>query len=285
MVALGKLVDFFSISTESGKALKALFESLFQPLADGAPGILSKIERLMLGMVIGALKIGIAVKAAAAAFDFDLGPFEAWPDLGKVGEYVAYAVVGAFAAMAAVVAAAAYPYYSVIDAIMQLKTGWDAGKAAMDDFVTKVGIVWGRLNFGQIASDLIDGFVKGIKEGISRAVAAVEEMASAAAKAAKNKLKIFSPSRVFADIGDNVAQGFAGGVEDGTPDAAAAVRSLVEPPDLPALSASSGSGATVTFAAGSIVIQAADGSEAGDLFVARVTELLEGLGMQVGAPA
>jgi hypothetical protein len=76
----------------------------------------------MLGMVIGALKIGIAVKAAAAAFDFDLGPFEAWPDIGKVGEMVAYAVVGAFVAMAAVVAAAAYPYYSVINAIAQLQT-------------------------------------------------------------------------------------------------------------------------------------------------------------------
>lgn len=285
MVGLGKVVDFFDTSTESGKALKALFEGLFGPLAESAGGVFTKIERLMLGMVIGALKIGIAVKQAAATFDFDLGAFESWPDIGKVGEMVAYAVVGAFAAMAAVVAAAAYPYYSVINAIAQLQVAWAAGKAAMDEFVMQVGIIWSRLDFGAIATNLIDGFVNGIKAGISRAVAAVSEMASAARKAAVDMLDIGSPSRVFAQLGQWTAEGFAGGVEDGTPDAQRAMTTLVEPPESPTVSGRSGGGATVTFAAGAIVIQAADGTDAADRFVERLTSALEEMGLQMGAVA
>jgi chemotaxis protein histidine kinase CheA len=285
IAALDKIADFFSVSTVSGKALKALFESMFQPMIDAAVEAFPKVERFMLGLVIGALKIGIAVKKASKEFGFDLGAFENWPEIGKVGEMVAYAVVGAFAAMALAVAAAAAPYYAVIDAIAQLKTGWDEGKKGLEEFVLQVGIIWGRLDFGAIATNLIDGFVKGIKAGIARAVAAVEQLATEAVNAAKNKLKVFSPSRVFEDIGGFVAEGFAGGVDDGAGMAQASMSAMVEPPDAPAFAGGSGGGAVVTFAAGSVVINAADGTDAADRFIERLTAALEGMGMQVGAPA
>lgn len=284
IAGLSKLADFFSISSESGRALKVLFESLFQPLTDAATGILPKVERFMLGLVIGALKVGIAVKQAAAEFDFDLGAFENWPEVGKVGEIAAYAIVGAFAAMALAVTAAAYPYYAVVDAIMQLQTAWSAGKTAMDEFVMQVGIIWDRLDFGAIATNLIDGFVKGIKDGISKAVAAVESLATEAVNAAKAKLKVFSPSRVFEDIGGFVAEGFAGGVDDGAPMAQASMAALVDPPTVRAGSGGGG-GAVVTFQAGAIVINAADGADAADMFMDRLLEALEGAGFTVGAPA
>ncbi len=284
MAGLGRLVDFFDTSTASGKALKALFEGIFGPLAANAEGVFQKVERLMLGMVIGALKIGIAVKQAAAAFDFELGAFENWPDVGKVGELVAYAVVGAFAAMAAVVAAAAYPYYSVINAIAQLQAAWSAGKVAMDEFVTQVGIVWSRLDFGQIASDLIDGFVKGIKDGASRAVGAMSELATSVSGAFTLPMKINSPSKLFEQYGKWTTEGFTDGVDDGAPDVRSSMAALVDPPELRNAPTRAGGGATITI--GTINV---NGVENADDIPGRLREALleffEGTAAQVGAPA
>jgi hypothetical protein len=60
------------------------------------------------------------------------------------------------------------------------------------------------------------GFADGISKGTKGAVKAAKKMANKAAKAAKKELKIKSPSRVFAQIGDYCTQGFANGVEDGS---------------------------------------------------------------------
>jgi chemotaxis protein histidine kinase CheA len=284
MAGLGKLVDFFDTSTASGRALKALFEAMFKPVAHAVGAILPKVERFLLGMVIGALKVGIAVKQMAAEFDFDLGAFDAWPDAAALGEAAAWMVATAIAAVGAAILIAAESVNTTMKIWDGLKTAWDTVVGAADKTVSRIKMIWGLLDFRSIASSLIDGFVEGIKAGISRAVGAVKEMADAAVKAAKDKLKVFSPSRVFEGIGGFVAEGFAAGVDDGAPAAQRSMADLVEPPRAPGGSGGT-SGAVVTFQAGAIVINAADGTDAADQFMDRLLAALEGAGFAVGAPA
>lgn len=60
------------------------------------------------------------------------------------------------------------------------------------------------------------GFTQGIKDNINNAANAAARMAQAASDAAKQNLKVHSPSRVFANIGRFVSLGFAKGVVDNT---------------------------------------------------------------------
>lgn len=61
--------------------------------------------------------------------------------------------------------------------------------------------------------DLVDGLIRGVENMAGAAADAVKKVASGIVNAAKSVLKIFSPSAVFADIGENVALGMAGGIE------------------------------------------------------------------------
>ena len=59
---------------------------------------------------------------------------------------------------------------------------------------------------------LVQGFAAGISSNSFRAVIAATAMANAAKQAAKNALKINSPSKVFRAIGTSVPEGFAQGI-------------------------------------------------------------------------
>jgi TP901 family phage tail tape measure protein len=60
--------------------------------------------------------------------------------------------------------------------------------------------------------DIINGLVKGIENAAGNAVNAVKKVGSDITGAAKDVLKIFSPSQVFSDIGSNVSLGLAQGI-------------------------------------------------------------------------
>jgi TP901 family phage tail tape measure protein len=64
--------------------------------------------------------------------------------------------------------------------------------------------------------DLINGLIKGVEDAAKGAADAVKNVASDMVKAAKSELKIFSPSRVFAEIGGNVGAGLVQGVQGST---------------------------------------------------------------------
>jgi hypothetical protein len=66
--ALGRLVSMFDVATGSGKTMKFLFESVFQPLIDKADAAAYIIEAVFLGMQIAALKVYIGLKPAIKAF-------------------------------------------------------------------------------------------------------------------------------------------------------------------------------------------------------------------------
>ena len=68
-------------------------------------------------------------------------------------------------------------------------------------------------SFYSAGSYLVSGFAAGIKDNTYKAEAQAIAMANAAEKAAKEALKINSPSKVFRAIGYSVPEGFAMGIE------------------------------------------------------------------------
>ena len=69
-----------------------------------------------------------------------------------------------------------------------------------------------RKYFYQAGGSLVEGFANGISQDTWKAEAAAKAMAEAAATAAKNALKINSPSKIFEKIGSGVPEGFVKGV-------------------------------------------------------------------------
>ena len=67
-------------------------------------------------------------------------------------------------------------------------------------------------SFYSAGSYVAGGFSSGIRANIQSAASAAARMASAASNAARQNLKIHSPSRVFKEIGSYVPQGFAQGI-------------------------------------------------------------------------
>jgi hypothetical protein len=68
-------------------------------------------------------------------------------------------------------------------------------------------------SFKSAGSYLVAGFAAGITENTFTAKAKAKAMAEAALQAAKDALKINSPSKVFREIGTSVPEGFAMGIE------------------------------------------------------------------------
>lgn len=80
----------------------------------------------------------------------------------------------------------------------------------------------------QAGKDLVMGFVNGIKSLAGAALSAARDLAASAINAVKDKLKIFSPSKVMIELGEFFSEGFAGGVRKGTKSALEAVGELME---------------------------------------------------------
>lgn len=82
-----------------------------------------------------------------------------------------------------------------------------------------------------------EAIAEGIRAGIAGAAGAVaagaRAMAQNAVAAAQSELKIYSPSRVFMEIGEQVGDGFTAGIDNRLADAEDVLRSLVSTPDIP----------------------------------------------------
>ncbi|APU89265.1 putative phage tail protein [Virus Rctr16k] len=153
-----------------------------------------------------------------------------------------------------------------------------AGAAALVVMFANVGAAFdeafGVLDFEKLTGDLkaagtrlgtalVDGFVVGINTGTPRVTSAVFGLGSAATGGLTSALKIRSPSKVFAGLGDMTAAGFAQGVDLGAPQVDSAVTSMVAPPSAPSLGGST-TNQSVTFSP-TIIVQGGDGSNTSEI--------------------
>lgn len=98
------------------------------------------------------------------------------------------------------------------------QAGIAAGAAS--HLVSSAGSVGGSLygHFHSIGRSASQGLADGINSGLGAAWRAANSLAEAAEKAAKAKLKVNSPSKVFIAIGGSVGEGFVMGIERGVSD-------------------------------------------------------------------
>lgn len=287
LAGMAKLVGLFDSSTESGRAMKVLFESVFQPLIDAIP--FAAIERFFLQMVIGGLKVGIAIKRISKEFDdIDTSGLDGW---GETASGVATATYELADALGIVSAASA----SMTGAFQAVKWGLSALGAVIGnvkrDIDTLVTIVRGAASglsdigsqFETVGANIINGIVAGIKAGASKVVSSITDVASSAVSAAKEALDIASPSRVFEKIGGYIPAGMVQGIDGGVDDVGRSLDSMVEAPE-PSGFATRGGGAKITIE--QLIINGVEGAaDVPRLLADQLADLLDGISIQTGAEA
>lgn len=194
---MSKLVDLFDENSASGKAIKFIFESIFQPLIDGADEAATAVEAFVLGFLIGAMKLYLALRPAIKAVEefFGLDGSELEIDfktITQVGEALApvllavAAVVGgvllvAFLAIGAAIAAQVAVWYGVykvvglvIDIFGAFVSGIEAVASAIYDAF--VGVITPIIDYFQGEIDLTEAatrIVMGIVDGFLGVAGAV----------------------------------------------------------------------------------------------------------------
>lgn len=263
LAGIAKLVALFDANTVSGKALQALLGALFSPLGNNATGVFTKIERFMLGMELGALRVMIAAKKVSKALGFDTSSMSSFIDLGTVGESVA-------AALAIGIVAIGLALYAVVAPIQLLSAAWDglvvAAKAAwtaittaVDDAVTALKAI----DLSQVGKDMVAGLVKGVKAATPSVGSAFGAIGVIAEASLRKESKTHSPSEVFADVGEDMGAGVPVGLERSAPRVERAIERLVAVPSAPQLKAATtaAQGGSITISVGDIVVSGVQGAE------------------------
>jgi hypothetical protein len=216
--ALDAVLKLFEENGVAGRALRKVMESVFQPLFDSIGKNQKVVTAFFKGATIAALMFVLVVlklkNALKGAFEgTGIDPFTAALMLGAMAAMlflVPLIVLGTWATVLATLIM--MPVTNIIALANAFKAGYDK-------------IV--ELGWGDIATNIIDGIVSGIKAGAAKVVGAITDMGNAALEAGKKVFEIASPSRKFRrDIGRQLPAGAAGGVEDGTPQLKAAVVSM-----------------------------------------------------------
>jgi hypothetical protein len=295
--ALNEVTQLLSANTSSGRALKTMFEALFNPMLDGLQSAGPLAKRFFQGAIIAALELTIAVLKIGIwfkrTFGADvLGGIDKTSLALKAGMLVVSMLAGALivtAAAAGLLAAALG--LVIISALIMTAPLWLA-VAAFVWLGSKVGELVEKmigLDWNAVGQSLVDGLLGSIVRGSVRVIDAVRGLAINMKDAMKDALGIASPSRVFASLGVQIPRGLAAGVEAGAPAAQSAVDGLVRVPSVaPAGGAAgrSGEGArTVSIAEIHIHASTSDPQELAESFRDQVARLFEDLAIEMGAPA
>jgi hypothetical protein len=309
---LQTLVALFDSSSVAGKALKFLFETMFQPLINHAQEAAYVVEAFYLGVLIGAVKMYIAIKPAIKAVSELLGfndtsLTDALSFAKKAGEllFPVFAVlavgVGLFtAAIAAVLGIAlALPAILIAPFVLLASVAANAGTAIANGILGAIQFLK-SIDLGQVGRDLMMGLVNGITGSAGAVLNAIGGAVKGAISSAKSLLGIASPSKVFAELGGYTVEGFAGGVEDGAPDAQAAMAAVVSPPAAggglaafsspsdsaaPAAKGGGGGGATVDLSGSVWNISGVKDAEDLESRIGEIwTRIVEGDALSLGAP-
>lgn len=219
----------FDETTASGRVMKGLFETVFQPLVDGAAAAFPYISLFIQQFINQGLKIAIAFKPVVTAVSelFGIEPNDAMTYTMKAAEVAATALaisVGSVIAVFAVLGLAAQQVGSAFLA------AWAMAKAAwtgVSDAVTSAIDTIKGMSLADVGAMLIDGFVNGIKSGAGKVRAAVGELGSLAKGALMTAIDAGSPAREFMDPGRFTAQGYAIGIEEGSAEVEQSISNMI----------------------------------------------------------
>ncbi|MFA5706310.1 MAG: hypothetical protein WDA41_08150 [Candidatus Neomarinimicrobiota bacterium] len=300
---LSTLVGLFDSSTASGRAMKAAFAAVFQPIADGAQQAAWVIEAFVLGVLIGMTKLYIkmrpALDAIAELFAFERPELEdVLKEITKAGEILAPTLLAIGAVLGAVTAAVLAVGGAFAGSfLLSIHAAVSAAQTLVKivvGVVNTIRSVLGGVDLGGVGGDIMGGLARGITGAAGAVVGAMKAAITSAIKSAKSLLGIASPSRVFAELGGYTGEGFAGGVDEAAPDAQAALANMVAPPavelPVPGIERAAGSvgepSAAASVSGNTFNFYGVEGAEdAVQRFGEVLTRLLEGDAAQLGGEA
>lgn len=240
--ALSKITELFSLSTASGRALKAILDAAFKPIGGFFERVGPIAKRFFQGMIIGALMLTIGILKlrkwlketfadSAILKGIDLQNAALKAGMFVVG-LLAAALVGAavvagllataFAAVASVAALVVAGIGFLVGALVALGAAIVGGVVQAWNFLKAAALsAWESISsiaWGELGMAIVNGIVDGIKSGAKWVIDALSNLASGGWKAFKAKLGIASPSRLFKLRGGfEIARGTALGIDQGRP--------------------------------------------------------------------
>lgn len=239
---LEKLHDTLSLldeTTETGKAIRQVFSVALQPFVDMAGDGMPIVEGLIYGvvfsvqmLVIWGLKAAIALKGvfggSSLLKNVDGMKLAFYAGAGAVGLVLGAvtALAGAFVLLGIVIGAALAPFILVAVQVVGLALTIGASFTAL---ASEISELFSNDLLTDSIEDMIDGAVKGVKDGASKLWEGFKDLAKGAVDAFKGALGIASPSKVFRAESKWIPVGAAKGIEDGKPRVTQALATLAEP--------------------------------------------------------
>lgn len=225
---LNKVTELFSANTESGKALKQILETIFNPFFSNAEGAGLIIRRFFQGMIIGAQRVLIAL------FPVRLWLHKTFKDSSllegmnaqraavMLGVGAVLALAAAFGVLAISVIGVASPFIVAGLAIAGIVY---VAKKAYDAIMS--------ISWSELGASISHGIAQGITDGAAWVVQSIKNLGQRAVKAFKDELGIHSPSRLFRAEGFQLGAGAGLGVDDSAPLVQRAVVRMAAPlPDV-----------------------------------------------------
>lgn len=270
------MADLFSQNTASGRALKDVLETLLQPLINATRFVGPIMKRFWQGIVIGLLEVESAILKLEIMFIRAFGP-KLFKQLKGLSENAGFAVFGLIESHARSAAAGLLFFGAMaIQAGKQAKTMFDA--------VNKLRDVIVKTDWKGIAGGMVGGLVKGIEGGIKDVIRSTKKLADSATGALRDALSIRSPSKVFAELGVNVSEGMAKGIDSGAPRVSQATEDMASVPQGGAVTSRS----QVSVSVGDVIVHAGDAGDSREVAQRvrdAIAEVMEGVAIQMGAPA
>lgn len=286
----GTIVDLFDETNASGRAIKVVFESLFQPIVDGVADFLPKVRTAFIEFQIMALRALIAIKPYGSTI------LTVVKVLGVLGAVLTGVVLVAVGAVALSLTMLAFAVSVVVTAAGALVAGavWLTLKLQELSIAVWEGLVsafqaasaWlSALDLSKIGNDILQGLIKGILGAGPAVVKALGGVVQGAVDSAKQLLGIASPSKVFAEIGQFTGEGMALGVEGVSGEVQGALETMISPPEAmnaaPADAGRGGGGASLAGATFNFYgVQGAE--QAVSRFEEALTRVLEGDASKLG---
>jgi hypothetical protein len=229
------VVDLFSQSSVTGRALKVIVESLLNPILGQVERVGPVAKRFFQGLVIGALLVTIVILTVRRWWKRTFGDSELLQglDVATAALYAGAVAAGTLAVAIGLVALAAVALVAVIAA--PFVVGWF--------MITKFLAVVDRVReaFGGLGGEattagrgISTGLAIGIASGKGGVIGAITNLGGEAWAAFKSKLGIASPSKLFRFGGRATALGVVGGLRDEQTNVDRAVRRLVMAPQIAA---------------------------------------------------
>lgn len=255
LASIGQIQDLFSQSSASGRALRQIVEAIFPQMLDSVSELGPMVRHLFYRMVIGGLRATIAFVEVRRAVR------SVWRELAP-----GVSIVDGYANAFQLVRLGLRSFPTLLLTVGSMLSNWwhDVGSTS--------------------AGSLVDGLIGGVSARAAAVAASLRGLASNVATTFRDALGIHSPSRVFLEYGRHVAGGLAAGVEAGTPEADRAIGGMVE---VPSTGGASSASSTRSVSIGELHVhsQATDAAGIAQDIRDQLASVLEGLVLEMGAPA